>query len=523
MARSHYENFPVASRLLAPRVRPHVAAVYAFARTADDIADEGTASAAERQERLGRWRDRVHRAAAGPSGDVAADDRDALIAAALGHSIRTLDLPVSLFDDLLSAFGQDTMTSRYASWADVFDYCRRSANPIGRLVLRIAGYRDDGLGSIVRRAVHGAAAHELLAGLRARLAGGPAVRPSRRADGVRRVRERSGGRRDECGRGAARMAQCIEVTRTRFDEGRAVCDGVRGRLRLELRFTWLGGARMLTKVERAALVTADRSSHARRRRCAGAASGVSRGGGGRARTRSWRVRPASTTRSSSFRPISGARSWRSGISAARWTMRWTRCRRRRAGSPGQECGSLLAGGAGAMLRRAAAGNAAGPAAAAPHRGVRSAAAAFDDVIDGVAMDLDTTRYATFDDLFEYCRRVASAVGLICIRIFGCHSPRACEYALNLGIALQLTNILRDVKDDLALGRVYLPLEDLREVRLHGRGSQRPEPVLARPGADRLRVPPGARRSTSARSMRGRPRTGVGWWRPRSCARCTSRR
>lgn len=86
--------------------------------------------------------------------------------------------------------------------------------------------------------------------------------------------------------------------------------------------------------------------------------------------------------------------------------------------------------------------------------------AFEDVIDGVAMDLDTTRYQTFADLFEYCRRVASAVGLICIRIFGCRSERACEYAINLGVALQLTNILRDVKDDLARGRVYLPLEDL---------------------------------------------------------------
>src|SRR4029079_17278168 len=86
--------------------------------------------------------------------------------------------------------------------------------------------------------------------------------------------------------------------------------------------------------------------------------------------------------------------------------------------------------------------------------------AFEDVIDGVAMDLDTTRYATFDDLFEYCRRVASAVGLICIRIFGCIGPRACEYALNLGVALQLTNILRDVKDDLARGRVYIPMADL---------------------------------------------------------------
>jgi 15-cis-phytoene synthase len=87
--------------------------------------------------------------------------------------------------------------------------------------------------------------------------------------------------------------------------------------------------------------------------------------------------------------------------------------------------------------------------------------AFEDVIDGVAMDLDTTRYDTFGDLFEYCRRVASAVGLICIRIFGCTSARACDYALNLGVALQLTNILRDVGGDLSKGRVYLPLEDLR--------------------------------------------------------------
>ena len=86
--------------------------------------------------------------------------------------------------------------------------------------------------------------------------------------------------------------------------------------------------------------------------------------------------------------------------------------------------------------------------------------AFEDVIDGVAMDLDTYRYQTFGDLFEYCRRVASAVGMICIKIFGCRNERAREYALNLGVALQLTNILRDIPDDLARGRVYLPLEDL---------------------------------------------------------------
>jgi phytoene synthase len=89
-------------------------------------------------------------------------------------------------------------------------------------------------------------------------------------------------------------------------------------------------------------------------------------------------------------------------------------------------------------------------------------AAFTDVIDGVAMDLDTKRYRDFDELFEYCRRVASAVGIICINIFGCRSDGSREYARHLGVALQLTNILRDVKADLARGRLYLPLEDLAE-------------------------------------------------------------
>jgi 15-cis-phytoene synthase len=86
---------------------------------------------------------------------------------------------------------------------------------------------------------------------------------------------------------------------------------------------------------------------------------------------------------------------------------------------------------------------------------------FEDVIDGVAMDLDRDRYETFDELLEYCRRVASAVGLVCIEIFGCREPAARHYATDLGIALQLTNIIRDVGVDLARGRVYLPQQDLR--------------------------------------------------------------
>jgi phytoene synthase len=86
---------------------------------------------------------------------------------------------------------------------------------------------------------------------------------------------------------------------------------------------------------------------------------------------------------------------------------------------------------------------------------------FDDLIDGVAMDLARTEYESIADLLEYCRRVASAVGLICIEIFGCKDDGAREYAITLGIALQLTNIVRDVGVDLQRGRVYLPQEDLR--------------------------------------------------------------
>ena len=135
LARSHYENFPVASRLLPAAMRPHVAAVYAFARVADDIADEGTTPAAERLEHLGAWQQRLHAAIAiGQSAAGSDDDLDGLIVRAVAHTVQQLDLPLFLFDDLVSAFGQDTMTTRYDSWRELFDYCRRSANPIGRLL-----------------------------------------------------------------------------------------------------------------------------------------------------------------------------------------------------------------------------------------------------------------------------------------------------------------------------------------------------------------------------------------------------
>ena len=85
---------------------------------------------------------------------------------------------------------------------------------------------------------------------------------------------------------------------------------------------------------------------------------------------------------------------------------------------------------------------------------------FEDVIQGVETDLEVSRFQTFDDLREYCYLVASTVGLICIEIFGYDDPVASEYAVDLGIAMQLTNVMRDVKEDADRDRIYLPLDDI---------------------------------------------------------------
>ena len=256
LARSHYENFPVASRLLPPPMRPHIAAVYAFARMADDMADEGDAPAADRRAALDAWRRRLHAAVESDAVPSSQNPGDLILAAA-GSSIRSLDLPISLFDDLVSAFAQDTMTNRYASWADVFDYCRRSANPIGRLVLRIAGYRDTALDQ---------SSDALCTALQLTNFWQDFGRDWRagRLYVPRDVQQAAGADESQLSGGtittswARALEQCITVTRERFAEGRAVCDGVRGRLRAELRFTWLGGMRMLERVERGRLTLVDR-------------------------------------------------------------------------------------------------------------------------------------------------------------------------------------------------------------------------------------------------------------------------
>ena len=245
IAQRHYENFPVASRLLPRRARPHIAAIYAFARIADDFADEGTRSPAARLALLDDWQSRLHRAVETPRSE---DDSDAAaIFHALGDSIRQCDLDVQLFDDLLSAFRQDVTVRRYETWDELFDYCRRSANPVGRLVLRVNGYRDDRLDACSDAVCTALQLTNFwqdlevdlkkdrlyvpLAEMRAAGADIEDLRRFRLTPEWRRAMEAAGAR-----------------TRALFAAGRPVADFVRGRLRWELRATWLGGMRILDRL-----------------------------------------------------------------------------------------------------------------------------------------------------------------------------------------------------------------------------------------------------------------------------------
>lgn len=136
MGVNHSENFPVGSLLLPPRLRHPIALIYRFAREADDLADEGDAPAPARLAQLERFREQLRRIERGIPPDIS-------WFAALAAVIREHDLPVPAFADLLSAFAQDVTQRRYANISEVLDYCRRSANPVGRLLLHLVRRASD--------------------------------------------------------------------------------------------------------------------------------------------------------------------------------------------------------------------------------------------------------------------------------------------------------------------------------------------------------------------------------------------
>jgi squalene synthase HpnC len=138
MSVQHYENFPVASWLCPPTLRPAVAAIYWYARTADDLADEGDAAPATRLADLAQYRANLAAVASGHEPGA----RWRAVFTPLAHALQAHRLPLPLLEDLLSAFEQDVHRPHYPDRAALLDYCRRSANPIGRLLLHLYGVRD---------------------------------------------------------------------------------------------------------------------------------------------------------------------------------------------------------------------------------------------------------------------------------------------------------------------------------------------------------------------------------------------
>ena len=238
--RSHYENFPVG--LWVPRdKRRYVHALYAFARAADDFADEKMYEGM-RQEKLDQWEARLHAAYRGEAEDP--------IFLALRETVRRLEVPKELLLDLLSAFRQDTVKTRYETWDELLDYCRRSANPVGRLVLLVFGQRDPSLPQLSDATC---AALQLANHWQD-------VAVDLRKDRIyipRELLEHFGVK--EWDLNAARvtdgfrglMGELIARTREMFGRGRPLCDLVGRELRFEMRLTWLGGTGILERIEAA--------------------------------------------------------------------------------------------------------------------------------------------------------------------------------------------------------------------------------------------------------------------------------
>jgi phytoene synthase len=242
VAREHYENFPVGSLLVPRRQRRHVYSIYAFARAADDFADEGYDDGIPESQRLAaldQWTERLESAYRG--------DATHPVFVALAETVKELQLPIHLFRGLLSAFKQDVVKRRYAGFDEVLDYCARSANPVGRLILLLFGYRDEHLHRAADFICTGLQLANFWQDVAVDLKKDRIYLPQ---DEMARfgvtVEELRAGRFSD--RYADLLRFQVERTRTFFEAGRELPGLVRGRLAFELRLTWLGGMRILERI-----------------------------------------------------------------------------------------------------------------------------------------------------------------------------------------------------------------------------------------------------------------------------------
>jgi squalene synthase HpnC len=239
LAFSHYENFPVASRFIPRDKRKHVAAVYAFARIADDFADEPGLTPVNRLEKLQDWETLLSECYGGtPSNPVFV---------ALGNTIRQFQIPHNLFQSLLDAFRSDVTVRRYESFEDVLAYCRNSANPVGRLVLLLFGYKNEEMMGWSDRICTALQLTNFWQDLSID------VEKDRIYIPLEDLRRFNVGEQDILQKRpstALRDLMEFQVQRTKdlFEQGRPLLSNVGRDLSLEMKLTWLGGMRILEKI-----------------------------------------------------------------------------------------------------------------------------------------------------------------------------------------------------------------------------------------------------------------------------------
>jgi squalene synthase HpnC len=255
----HYENFPVASVLCPAHLRPPITAIYHFARCADDIADEGVATAPERLQALADYRNQLRHVSASGGGDSSAlDPRWSGIFGPLGRAIAQHALPVQLLHDLLDAFVQDVEKTRdragYADATELRDYCRRSANPVGRLLLHLNGVNDP---QALAQSDAICTALQLINFWQDPSVDIPRGRyyfpaSQQRAHGVQEADLLALRQTPTI---SAMLAQCVTEARDCMAHGAPLVHAVPGRMGWELRLVVQGGLRILDKIEQLQFAT----------------------------------------------------------------------------------------------------------------------------------------------------------------------------------------------------------------------------------------------------------------------------
>ncbi|MFI5313153.1 MAG: squalene/phytoene synthase family protein [Candidatus Dormibacteria bacterium] len=446
LARRHYENFTVVSAMLPAELRVHLARIYAYCRVTDDLGDESRSDV-----RLHAWCDEVTAALTGES----VPSHPVLLA--LRETVAECSIAVQPFLDLVSANLQDQRVTRYRTWAELDAYCHLSAAPVGRMVLAVMGIRGaraEQLSDSVCIGLQLANFAQDVA-IDARLGRCYLPEDEVNALGIR---------------GAVR-ALC-ERAETLLDEGRELEAMTVGRLRAQLAMYRLGGSAILEAIRRAAfrtdVVRPQVSSTIKARVAAEAitllagdkevSAATSRGIVEAERVCQRLARRDAANFYWGF--IALARPQRTAIYAL---YNFARQVDDAVDSPGVTDPRPRLEEMRRRVRRAIAGEADDEVTTVLARAVaayRIPLTELDSLVDGVERDLTTLRYASWNDLADYCGLVASTVGRMCVRIFGFDDDIALAHADDLGRAMQLTNILRDVRGDLELGRVYLPADEL---------------------------------------------------------------